>query len=494
MTTPARYAPVLELPRAIPANWGSHLARGIALGDKLFDMVAVLAAIYAADALHAALRPETAGWQTPSARLIYAMAFGVLFVFLLERHGGYRPCLSLLAIRETERVLRVTLQSFALALVVVYLAEEPVSRWTIGLAALLVPVFLVLEKWQLHNLLIRLRSKGYGKRRALILGTGSTARRLYTALIRSPKLGIEPVAFVEEGATTETTEIFECAYRRKHSARVLMGPVSSEMSRRLDVSVLIIAEPGMDREAMQRTLSEASQIGVDAYFTTQDFADAGFLADYAEVDGIMLAHPSRGGSRALNETGKRLLDVAVAVFAMLLFAPAAAVIAVLIRKTSPGPVFFRQQRVGKGGRRFAMYKFRTMFEDAPQYGYSPGQVDDPRVTPVGRFLRRTSLDEFPQLINVLLGQMSLVGPRPEMPFIVEEYTPLQRQRLAVKPGMTGLWQISADRAFLIHENVEYDLYYLKNNPAFVWGIALQFAGIRKFELNTCSAGPEVHTV
>jgi lipopolysaccharide/colanic/teichoic acid biosynthesis glycosyltransferase len=103
-----------------------------------------------------------------------------------------------------------------------------------------------------------------------------------------------------------------------------------------------------------------------------------------------------------------------------------------------------------------------MYVEAAKYGYSPTEGEDPRVTPVGRFLRRTSLDELPQLINVLLGHMSLVGPRPEMPFIVESYTRLQRQRLTVKPGITGLWQISADRAFMIHENVGYDLYYVRH--------------------------------
>ena len=114
-----------------------------------------------------------------------------------------------------------------------------------------------------------------------------------------------------------------------------------------------------------------------------------------------------------------------------------------------------------------MYKFRTMYRDAPQYSYSPGAGEDPRITPVGRFLRRTSLDELPQLVNVLLGHMSLVGPRPEMPFIVEQYTPLQRRRLTVKPGITGLWQLSADRAFLIHENIEYDLYYVRHRSLFM---------------------------
>ena len=109
-----------------------------------------------------------------------------------------------------------------------------------------------------------------------------------------------------------------------------------------------------------------------------------------------------------------------------------------------------------------LYKLRTMHTDAPPYAYSPKTSADPRITPFGQFLRRTSLDELPQLLNVIKGEMSLVGPRPEMPFIVEQYNWLQRQRLQVKPGITGLWQLSADRNFLMHENIEYDLYYIRN--------------------------------
>jgi lipopolysaccharide/colanic/teichoic acid biosynthesis glycosyltransferase len=108
-----------------------------------------------------------------------------------------------------------------------------------------------------------------------------------------------------------------------------------------------------------------------------------------------------------------------------------------------------------------------MYQDAPTYGYSPETGSDKRLTPIGRLLRRTSLDEIPQLLNVLLGDMSLVGPRPEMPFIVEQYTPRQRERLAIKPGVTGLWQMSADRAFKIHENLEYDLYYARHRSLFM---------------------------
>jgi lipopolysaccharide/colanic/teichoic acid biosynthesis glycosyltransferase len=108
-----------------------------------------------------------------------------------------------------------------------------------------------------------------------------------------------------------------------------------------------------------------------------------------------------------------------------------------------------------------------MHKGTPRYELSPTTPFDPRITRIGRFLRRSSLDELPQLINVFLGDMSLVGPRPEMPFIVQSYTSEQRQRLQVIPGITGLWQLSADRAFLIHENIQYDLYYIRNRGFFM---------------------------
>jgi lipopolysaccharide/colanic/teichoic acid biosynthesis glycosyltransferase len=121
---------------------------------------------------------------------------------------------------------------------------------------------------------------------------------------------------------------------------------------------------------------------------------------------------------------------------------------------------FKQSRIGLNGVPFMMYKFRTMHTATPRYARTPMDPQDPRITRVGRWLRRTSFDELPQLLNVVLGAMSLVGPRPEMPFIVEEYNDLQRERLKVKPGITGLWQLSADRRIAIHHNMDYDLYYV----------------------------------
>jgi lipopolysaccharide/colanic/teichoic acid biosynthesis glycosyltransferase len=151
----------------------------------------------------------------------------------------------------------------------------------------------------------------------------------------------------------------------------------------------------------------------------------------------------------------------------ILALPVMAIISLAIKLDSPGPILFKQKRVGRYGLLFDLYKFRSMFADSPPYAVNPGSLDDPRITRVGRFLRKSSLDELPQLVNVLKGEMSLVGPRPEMPFIVEQYDAEHKERLKALPGITGLWQLSGDRRKAIHENMEYDLYYLYNRSFFL---------------------------
>jgi len=164
---------------------------------------------------------------------------------------------------------------------------------------------------------------------------------------------------------------------------------------------------------------------------------------------------------------KRTADVIASSLLLLLLVPVLFLIALLVWLDSPGPILFVHKRVGRNGELFDMYKFRSMHATAPRYGLSPTQSSDTRITTVGRILRRCSLDELPQLINVFLGDMSLVGPRPEMPFVVQGYDQRQRQRLQVIPGITGLWQLSAARAFPIHDNIQYDLSYLQNRSFFM---------------------------
>ena len=159
---------------------------------------------------------------------------------------------------------------------------------------------------------------------------------------------------------------------------------------------------------------------------------------------------------------KRLLDFVGASLGLILLSPVMLWCARRIARESPGPALFRQLRVGRNGVIFQIHKFRTMYTSVDQYAVAPHDAEDLRITPFGRWLRATSLDELPQLFDVLLGRMSLVSPRPEMPFIVDTYDAWQRRRLAVKPGITGLWQILGRKDLPMHENLQYDFYYIRN--------------------------------
>lgn len=189
--------------------------------------------------------------------------------------------------------------------------------------------------------------------------------------------------------------------------------------------------------------------------------------------------PSRRWQQRPDRLAKRCLDIVVAAACLLVLLPVLLLLAALVRVTSPGPIIFRQTRVGKDGRPFQMYKFRTMAANsdaeihrayterllrgnAVSVGGAFKLVNDPRVTAVGRILRRCSLDELPQLLNVLKGEMSLVGPRPPLAYEVELYDAWARRRLSVTPGMTGLWQVSGRSTLDFHQMVDLDLSYITN--------------------------------
>jgi lipopolysaccharide/colanic/teichoic acid biosynthesis glycosyltransferase len=168
---------------------------------------------------------------------------------------------------------------------------------------------------------------------------------------------------------------------------------------------------------------------------------------------------------------KRVLDCLIAASLLIVMAPVIGLFAILIRLDSRGPALFRQARVGRHGRLFTIYKLRTMSSVSPIYSYKV-PMSDPRITRVGRWLRRSGLDELPQLWNVFRGDMSLVGPRPEQPFIVDGYQEWQHRRHSIRPGITGWWQIHHRNEVPMHLNLDYDMYYLANiSPRLDWQIA-----------------------
>jgi len=435
--------------------------------ERAIDLIAVMAAATLAYVSYEFLRVGKQLHYSVDAVLLAAFVFSVLFVLMLNHDGAYKRANSLLRIRETERILQVTMQAFGIVFPVAFFFLHPFSRWVVLLSLLFVPLLVIVEK-QLMFLLIRnLHSRGYGLRNVLIYGAGLTGRRVFSAIVRSPKLGLNPVAIVDDDERLAGDEVYEFGYKRERSTEVIAGPLTSDLIRELGISLVVVGIPSFSPQRLKEVEAEALASGANVAFVPQLSHSSETSTDYVDIDGVLIASMELPESKRLYEFVKQIFDIGAAIVLLLFTLPLWAVLAALIRLDSKGPALFSQMRVGRGGRPFELYKFRTMCVEAPKYGLHPANADDPRVTRVGRWLRRTSLDELPQLINVLKGDMSLVGPRPEMPFIVARYNDHHRQRLQVIPGLTGLWQLSADRAFLIHENIQYDLYYIRNRNFFM---------------------------
>jgi len=456
----------LRLVQATRRNAAAHFRRVIVTSEVLADFATIVLSVLFSYGIYSYLSLGRRLHYPTHAVLGLAVAFALVMVLMLDRVGAYRRANSLLRVRETEQVLQVSAQAFLIALAVSFFSSVLFSRWVLVLCLALVPVALFIEKSLMYLLVRALHSRGLGIERVLIYGSGSTGRRVFSVLERSPKLGLEPVGFIDDQPLKVGGTVFEMGYERKRSAHIWGGPVSAELIRLHAADLVIIAIPSIGRDPFLHTVEEAFKANARVSFVPSHFVPDRWV-DYQDIDGVLLASFERSSRRIAYELFKRLGDVAVSLMLLALGSPLFLLVAVLIKMDSPGPVWFKQERVGQKGQIFQMFKFRTMTLGASPYDYSPRASADPRITRIGRLLRRTSLDELPQLLNVLQGKMSLVGPRPEMPFIVQQYSDRHRQRLQVKPGLTGLWQLSGDRAFLIHENIEYDLYYIQHRNFFM---------------------------
>jgi exopolysaccharide biosynthesis polyprenyl glycosylphosphotransferase len=449
--------------RTSAGRFQSHLTKL----EVLTDFVTIIAAVMASYEVYYLLALGKQIYYPRSAVFGASATFAIVIVLMLDRAGAYSCGTSLLHVRETERVLRVSMQALAFILCVSFFTSFLFSRWLLVIAMGFVPLFLFLQKYLAYVLVQQLHAKGYGIERVLIYGSGSTGRRVYSVLRRSPKLGLEPVAFVDDSAAKVGCAIFEFGYENRRSASVMRGPLTRHLVSECTADVVVIAIPSLQHEKFHQAVAEAMAAGARVSFVPSHFVHSDPMVDFQDIDGVLLASFSRIPMRFTYELAKRIFDFTGAGALLAIGSPLFLLLAILIKLDSKGPALFQQERVGLNGRRFRMFKFRTMYAEAPTYAYSPKESEDARITRLGRILRRTSLDELPQLLNVFLGNMSLVGPRPEMPFIVETYNERHSQRLQVMPGLTGLWQLSGDRSYLIHENVEYDLYYIKHRNFFM---------------------------
>lgn len=388
--------------------------------------------------------------------------FGLIVVALFYREGAYRKSSGLLQIRETERAIRVSAQVLFLLLCSQLLINLEVSWPQLLMILFAAPTLLILEKQVLSLFIRKLQRYAQLCDRAVIYGVGERSREVISTLLQSQRLGINPVAIVDDSSAGTECSIHEMGYRGRQSIQVERRPLSSSllMAYRCDALLLIVSNLSPDE--LTAATHAAQQAGSYVANLRDSVPFDQPCGETIDVDGVVFCTSRERPVRWLYLFAKRVVDIVISSVLIVLLLPLLILITILLRLDSPGPALFVQKRVGRNGELFDMLKFRSMFIHAPKYAKSPTTSNDPRITRVGRVLRRLSLDELPQLFNVLTGAMSLVGPRPEMPFIVETYDARQRSRLKVKPGITGIWQLSADRSFPIHQNIEYDFYYIRN--------------------------------
>lgn len=338
-----------------------------------------------------------------------------------------------------------------------------------------------LERFLSRWLRMQLWRRGINIRHALVVGAGVAGQRIMKDIVERPELGYKLSGYVADSGDTPSSPGWRIPVRGRDGNRPQRLGGLKDVQRIIgqrDLHEVIVALPATHHAQILSIIDNCRQYGVDFKLVPDLFEMRFNEVRIDALNGVPLIGVKDLALQGFNLIVKRVLDVLLATAGVVVAALPMLVIAVLIKATSPGPVFFRQRRVGKGGHEFTCVKFRTMHKDAEarleellERNEADGPIfkmrDDPRLTSVGKWLRRTSLDELPQIWNIMKGEMSWVGPRPPTPTEVAKYSEWHRKRLDVTPGLTGLWQVSGRSDLSFDEMVKLDLYYAEN-----WSLAV----------------------
>jgi exopolysaccharide biosynthesis polyprenyl glycosylphosphotransferase len=405
----------------------------------------------------------------------YAILSAVLplgFLATLAANRGYERRYLYVGTDEYQRVLRAGLTFTAALAIVLYALDIHLARGYVSTALPVAVLGCVVGRFLLRKRLHRARERGACLRRVIVVGHELAVVGLTHQLKRERYHGLKVVgACLPPAGPGHDGQVGLPVYGT-------FDDVASAVATARADTVIVLSCPELDGYRMRRLAWQLERDDIDLIVASSLMDVAGDRTTIRPVDGLPMLHvehPKLSGARRLVKTA---FDRVGALVLLLLTAPVLLALAVAIRLDSPGPVFFRQVRVGKDGREFLIFKFRTMYTDAERRlseirhlnehdGVLFKMRDDPRVTKIGRCLRRLSLDELPQLLNVLGGSMSLVGPRPPLPQEVATYPEDMCRRLAVPPGMTGLWQVSGRSDLPWEEAVRLDLRYVEN-----WSLSL----------------------
>ena len=335
---------------------------------------------------------------------------------------------------------------------------------------IIIPSFYIIRIELMRKIFIKLSMTSF-RRNVLILGEGKTGKMLASQLMYENPIGLDIVGFIDD-----IKEIGEEIV----SGKKVIGHFNSikTIIEQNNIDELIIAVDSRSNEELLDLIDNCKKLNVSLKVTSELFEVVGKKLDTEKYANIPVIHISQQYNNKLTLTSKRIMDITISVFALIFSSPLFLLIAAIIKITSPGPVFFKQKRVGYYGREFDIYKFRSMkviegedeerklqmlnFLNDRSGKIKTKVVNDSRIIWIGRIIRKTSLDELPQLFNVIKGDMSLVGPRPCLPYEYEHYPEWQKRRVSVLPGCTGVWQIWGRSSVSYKDSVVLDLYYINN--------------------------------
>ena len=414
--------------------------------------------------------PVTKGIPDLSRYLLLLPLITLLWPAVLYFHGLYKVKRGRSTIDEFFAILFSVLIASALTLgatlyLRVYHFYEPdvaplweYSQAVFGLFVVLDVAALNLGRWALRSHLKRMWAAGYNVRRVLVAGAGELGRQVADTISAHRELGYRLAGFVDDDP------------RRASGGLPVLGTLeqTTQVAATHGVDQLYIALPLEDHAKLLKLIKSVSNECLDIKVVPDLVQYATIKAALEDLDGIPIISLTEVPLRGWNSMLKRGMDVVLASTALILLSPLFAAIAALIRwKGGKGPILLRQERMTLDGKTFPLYKFRTMVDEAEkETGPIWATAEDPRRTPIGIWLRRRNLDEFPQLINVVLGHMSLVGPRPERPPFVKQFKekiPQYMIRHRVKSGITGWAQVNGWRGNTsVEKRIEYDLYYIEN--------------------------------
>jgi exopolysaccharide biosynthesis polyprenyl glycosylphosphotransferase len=401
--------------------------------------------------------------------MVLTLALTPIWLVLFWLYGLYEPRQVLSPVNEFKQVFHGVIAGSVLIFLVDSILRLNVSRAWALVSMVCGLVIVGGERLLVRKVLHFMRRRGGDATRTIILGANQEARTVAQTLEREAWLGYRIVGFVDD-TVPAGQPLPEDVIGRTEDLKELIAEHGATM--------VLVASSATDTSKLNRLLWELQTVDVDLQITsgTVDLMASRMIVQ--SVAGVPLLFVRRTGINRGQRALKRTMDVVGSFLGLIVLSPFLIGVALWIKKDSEGSAFFGQVRSGQNGETFMCWKFRTMVKDAEEklvelehLSEGPGLLfklkDDPRVTKAGKFLRRYSLDELPQLWNVLKGEMSLVGPRPALPSEVEQYDDWVANRLRVKPGMTGLWQVSGRTETSFADYVRYDLFYIQN-----WSLSL----------------------